>query len=68
MIDDFKNCDFCQHYARTQTGPHAWRHDCRLRQVEFPAAEDCAAYQPPPHHQGSGGLGYIWDREFEGAP
>lgn len=64
---EFKECDFCQHHIRIQTGPHAWTHDCRLKQSVFPNAELCSAYQPPPMAEdASTGLGYVWDGEYEG--
>ena len=69
MDSEFKSCDFCQHHTRIQTGPHAWVHDCSLRQSDFPDADSCGAYQPPPLPEyASRGLGYVWDNEFEGRP
>lgn len=60
MSSEFKHCDFCRHHTRTQIGPHWWNHDCRLRQVEFPDAEECGAYQPPPLPEfASAGLGLV---------
>lgn len=67
-MNEFKICAFCREYCRTQTGPHAWTHDCRLKQSDFPNADLCAAYQPPPTPQYDRGLGYIWDQEYEGTP
>lgn len=69
MMPSFRNCDFCRHSVRIQHGPHAWRHDCRLKQTAFPDADECAFYAPPPSAEGREiGLGYIWDSEYEGAP
>lgn len=68
MAPEFKHCDFCRHTFRIQLGPHFWRHDCRLNQVEYPHAADCNAYQPPPLPEfRECGLGYVWDGEYEGA-
>ena len=69
MTAEFKSCDFCRHHFRAQTGPHAWNQDCRLKQVEFPDADECGSYQPPPMPESPHrGLGYIWDGEYEGRP
>lgn len=69
LTSEFKNCDFCQHHVRTQFGPHLWSHDCRLKQIEFPDAEACGAYQPPPLPEfANSGLGFVWDGEYEGRP
>lgn len=64
-----KDCSVCRHSRREQTGPHAWRHDCALGQVDFPRAEWCAAYEPGADSRylpESSGLGYVWDGEYEG--
>ena len=66
-----KSCDLCRHNARTQTGPHAWRHDCGLRQRDYPDASQCGAYEPPPfpiQTRESSGLGPVWDGEWDGTP
>ena len=62
------DCLLCQHYRRTQRGPHAWNCDCALSQAAFPHAMDCAFYQPPPLPETGAerGLGYVWDGEFDG--
>lgn len=64
------DCLLCQHYRRAQRGPHFWEVDCALSQSVFPHAKDCAFYQPPPlpEHGRETGLGYVWDREYEGQP
>lgn len=64
------DCLLCQHYRRAQRGPHFWDVDCALSQADFPHALDCAFYQPPPLPESGRetGLGYVWDREYEGQP
>lgn len=66
---DIRDCDDCQHSYRTQEGPHAWRHDCRLKQSAFPDAAYCDSYQPAPRQpERNSGMGYVWDYEYEGRP
>lgn len=43
-----KSCSECQHYTRSQTGPHEWKADCALRMADFMSAADCASYSPIP--------------------
>ncbi len=45
-----KSCCLCQHYTRTQTGPHYWNVDCGLKQRHFDAldAQDCPMYAEAP--------------------
>ena len=63
------DCPDCQHHVRTQEGPHAWNHACRLQQAVFPNAWECAFFQPPALAElPAPGMGYVWDNEFEGRP
>lgn len=43
-----KSCHDCRNIRREQTGPHAYAHHCALHQVDFPHADQCAAYLPGP--------------------
>lgn len=61
-------CRHCRHYRRIQRGPQLWDVDCYLKQVEFPVADYCGRYEPPPLPESGWetGLGTVWDGEFEG--
>lgn len=65
-----KDCALCQHYRRVPSQPGFWNLECTVRSRDFPSAEDCASYTPPPMPgvaREASGLGYVWDGEWEGA-
>ena len=65
------DCALCQHYRRVQAGPHYWELECAVRSRDFPVADQCASYAPPPLPgvaREASGLGSVWDGEWEGQP